>query len=39
MHAKKYKLAKEEDVDAMVEDLRRELKKLITENIVYHVTL
>lgn len=39
LHAKKYKLSKEEDVDAMVEDLRKELKKLITDNMVYHVTI
>ena len=33
-----YELKTEADVDAMVDELRKELKKLIKENTVYHIT-
>ena len=37
--ARQYEIKSEADVDAMVEDLRKELKQIIKENTVYHVTL
>ena len=37
--ARQYEIKSEADVDAMVEDLRKELKQMIKENTVYHVTL
>ncbi|MBO6129977.1 MAG: hypothetical protein J6P79_13965, partial [Pseudobutyrivibrio sp.] len=36
--ARHYDLKTEADVDAMVEDLRKEIKKAMEENTVYHIT-